>query len=363
MARAGRQNRGIAVYRLTDGTVCWRVRLWRDGRPHKWSGFPTKTQAREFYEARKQEVRSGLPFPARSGRTTTLRAWIADYLASAIHKRTYRHERHFAIWWTDQLGRLALTAIMPAEIERARQTLTCSPARINRYTDWLRHVLNVAVKQDRLVKNPVLALARHQENEAPIHQYTTAQEAHLQRELGPEDAEKVRVAILTGLRRADQFLGRKEWIRWTDRLYVVPHTKTRRPRVVFLSEEAIMLLRRQVARHPDSPWLYPSKTKPDRPMSPDNWYGKVFRPACRRAGLPLELKWHTLRHTFGSRLAKAGASLQDIMAMGGWTSPKAALRYIHHHREDLQAWAEKLSGIAPLLSTKSAPKQKASVNQ
>lgn len=354
MARTGRQNRGLVAYRLTDGTVCWRVRVWTQGHPHKWSGFPTKSSAREFYEDRKRDVREGRPFPSRRGTAiTTLRQWITDYLPSTIHKRTVRMDQAFAKWWIWKLGDEPLLTLTPAMIDQARQTLRCGPARINRYTDWLRHVLNLAVKQDQLHKNPVVALSRYPENEAPMHQYTGAQEASLRTALGQEDAEKVRLAILTGLRRADQFGTRKEWIRWSERLLVVPRTKTRRPRVVFLSDEALTLLRRQVDRYPDSPWLYPSRTKPDRPMSPDYWYGKVFRPACRLAGLPLELKWHTLRHTFGSRLAKAGASLQDIMAMGGWTSPKAALRYIHHHREDLQAWAEKLSGTAPHLTTDS----------
>ncbi|NCC05657.1 MAG: site-specific integrase [Proteobacteria bacterium] len=39
--------------------------------------------------------------------------------------------------------------------------------------------------------------------------------------------------------------------------------------------------------------------------------------------------FHTLRHTAATRLAKAGTSLPDLQALGGWKSPVMALRYTH----------------------------------
>lgn len=39
--------------------------------------------------------------------------------------------------------------------------------------------------------------------------------------------------------------------------------------------------------------------------------------------------FHTLRHTAATRLAKAGTSLPDLQALGGWKSPVMALRYAH----------------------------------
>jgi hypothetical protein len=52
-------------------------------------------------------------------------------------------------------------------------------ATVNRFTDGLRHALNWAMKQKRILKNPVLAIERKSEDEAPIFQYTLAQGAQL----------------------------------------------------------------------------------------------------------------------------------------------------------------------------------------
>jgi hypothetical protein len=87
-----------------------------------------------------------------------------------------------------------------------------SNATMNRFTDWLRHVLNWAVKQKRIRENPVLAIERKPEDEAPIYQYSLDQEARLIEQLNEEEVDLLRLAILTGLRQGNQFHLRKEQI-------------------------------------------------------------------------------------------------------------------------------------------------------
>lgn len=74
-----------------------------------------------------------------------------------------------------------------------------------------------------------------------------------------------------------------------------------------------------------------------------------------QAGLPDELKWHTLRHTVGSRLAASGASKHQIMLAGGWESSQAVKRYIHLYQEDLQALIEQLSRKKGRVTAKKLP--------
>ncbi len=61
-------------------------------------------------------------------------------------------------------------------------------------------------------------------------------------------------------------------------------------------------------------------------MDPKNFYHRVYVPALQKAGLQKKsdhqtnsiedkgqnLDWHTLRHTFASRLGMSGATEQDI---------------------------------------------------
>jgi integrase len=53
-----------------------------------------------------------------------------------------------------------------------------------------------------------------------------------------------------------------------------------------------------------------------------------FGNACRLAGIT-GLRWHDLRHTFGTRLAKDGNSEAAIMELMGHTSGSTTRRYTH----------------------------------
>lgn len=54
---------------------------------------------------------------------------------------------------------------------------------------------------------------------------------------------------------------------------------------------------------------------------------KLWR-ACRRAGLR-EIGWHTLRHTFASRLVMRGVSLKQVQELLGHSDIRQTMRYAH----------------------------------
>ena len=56
-------------------------------------------------------------------------------------------------------------------------------------------------------------------------------------------------------------------------------------------------------------------------------YGNWFRDAIEAAGLPLECKPHGLRKAAGRRLAEAGCTSREIMAILGHTTLAEAERY------------------------------------
>jgi integrase len=223
-------------------------------------------------------------------------------------------------------------------------------ATINRYTDWLRHVLNWALKQKRIRENPVLAIQRKPEDEAPIYQYSLEQEARLIEQLNEEEVDLLRLAILTGLRQGNQFQLRKNHINLGLGVIAIPRTKNRRLRIVHLSEEGKEILRRQMARHMETPWVFPGTRCRQRPLDARWWYRTRFKPACERAGIPvhdIRQLWHAARHTFGSRLASLQFKEKAIMEAGGWTSSQAAQRYLHLHDAAMKEAAEQLSRLKP----------------
>lgn len=78
-------------------------------------------------------------------------------------------------------------------------------------------------------------------------------------------------------------------------------------------------------------------------LSPTGLYS-VFYPAREKAGRP-DLRWHDLRHTGAVLAASTGATLAELMARLGHSTPQAALRYQHAAAGRDQQIARALSAL------------------
>jgi integrase len=71
----------------------------------------------------------------------------------------------------------------------------------------------------------------------------------------------------------------------------------------------------------------------------NKWYPSTishrFKSAVRLAGLSDDIKFHSLRHSFGSMLAQAGVSLQVIKELMGHADYSTTLRYAHLQMDNL----------------------------
>ncbi len=75
----------------------------------------------------------------------------------------------------------------------------------------------------------------------------------------------------------------------------------------------------------DDEWVFPGRNGQN--LSGSSLY-KVWKPAIKKIGRP-DLRFHDLRHTQGVLLALSGASLHEIMARLGHSSPATSLIYLH----------------------------------
>ncbi len=252
-----------------------------------------------------------------------------------LGKRAIRREREFARWWGNWFKGQRAASLQPRDVERTRVALvnglrygkteagkcrdetgpTRSNATINRYTDWLRHVCNWAIKQKRLRENAVLALQRKPEDEPLMFHYSLQQESKLMEQLNGEEVDMLRLAILTCLRQANHFALRKDQINLDIGVLSIPVTKNRKPRIVHLSEEAKDILRRQMARHVGSPWLFPGRKCSGRHLNARWWY------KARQAGV--RASWYSRQR---------GAETVACSASHVWEpfSRSAVQRKVHH---------------------------------
>ncbi len=100
----------------------------------------------------------------------------------------------------------------------------------------------------------------------------------------------------------------------------------------------------QHVRREQDALLFPAAGDPNAHMAPATLY-RVFYPAREAAGRP-DLRFHDLRHTGAVLAAATGATLADLMARLGHSTPGAAMRYQHASADRDRVIAEALSKLA-----------------
>ncbi len=128
-----------------------------------------------------------------------------------------------------------------------------------------------------------------------------------------------------------------------------------------LSDELIKMLKSH--RHLRSKLVF---CRPDgRPLTLRQLFA-TLRAACKAAGLR-RVRWHDLRHSFGSQLAMAGVPLRQVQVWLGHSSIVTTQRYVHlapgGGREFIAALeATTADGRANLVQTDPAPDQQVAGN-
>src|SRR5437899_3130179 len=278
MARAGRKDRGLLSKKDSTGKALWYVRLYHEGQERRFGAFKNKTQARDFYEKAKQEQKQGRFFPERyqHGGKELASAVIAHYLAtlatSGKKPTTITDEKYYGQWWTDRLAGKVLHAVTPAILDQAMADLTTkhyAPQTIVHYLKFLRHVLRWAIRRGLIEKSPFTNVKLPTVRAGKTRFFSVEEEAQLCQAIGqPYDA-WIRLAILTGLRKSEQF-----GLRWADinlerGLITLPHTKSGAVQYVHLMDEAKQILRNLIPGN-TSVWVFPSEN-PETHLDPDNF--------------------------------------------------------------------------------------------
>jgi integrase len=353
MARLGRKDRGLLSRTDAAGEKAWYVRLWHEGRERRFGSFATKTKAREFYEKAKLEQKEGRFFPERyqHGGYDLVGELIDRYLETISTRKatTQRDDKFFAAWWKAHFEGKRLNAVTVNELEVARQTLlkTVSPQRVNRYMAWWRHVLNIAIREGKLVSNPVVKLKMFKEPKGKTRFLSVEEEALLMAKLGSTHAPWARLAILTGLRQAEQFR-----LQWKDvdlerGLLTLSATKAGGVQYVHLNDEAKAILR-GLDSWQRSKWVFPSEN-PATPLDPRNFYARVWMPAVRAAGIEWAT-WHDCRHTFASRLAMEGHAETTIASLLRHSTNALVRRYAHLSQAHLKSAVEAVAAFGKFAS-------------
>jgi len=190
--------------------------------------------------------------------------------------------------------------------------------------EWLERAPKI-----RVLKEPVrrIRFLRHEEAQRLI----AALPEHLAAMASFTLATGLRAANVTGLQWTQVDLVRRvAWIH-------PDQAKARRAIPVPLNNDAVLLLRQRLGKHPLYVFSYHGKRITQ--VSTKAWYA-----ALKRAGIA-DFRWHDLRHTWASWHVQNGTPLFALQELGGWASTDMVRRYAHLAADHLAPYAERLGTL------------------
>jgi integrase len=228
-----------------------------------------------------------------------------------------------------------LNDVTPLVIEsfKEHRLKTVSNASVNRELAALKHCFNKAILWRLVRENPVKGVQFLKET--PKDRYLTySEEALFVSEVPDWLKPIILIATNTGLR-----LGELTSLTWSNvdlnqKVLTVMKSKNGLPRVIPLNGIAYQVLN-SVRRQDNQERIFPLS---------NSWISHSFKRICRKLGLT-DITFHSLRHTFGSRLAQHSINVFAIQRLMGHQSVVMSARYSHHDITSLRSSVEQLINV------------------
>lgn len=247
------------------------------------------------------------------------------------------------------IGDVALDQVSPFAVEkfkRDRAAGGAGPATVNRDLAVLRHFYGLAARWGWVSKAQAASIREVRSLKEPpgrVRYLSDDEEEKLLAKLKPHVRRLVAFTVLTGLRMGEVRQLRKSAVDLGARVITLVKTKSNRVRHVPLNDAAVEILRE--AMHGRGEYVFTSRK--GTPYS-ERGLRSTFASACARAKVE-GVRVHDLRHTFATRIRRAGAGIDVIAKLLGHSSLAMATRYTHLEERTLRAAVDALP--APRIST------------
>jgi integrase len=307
----------------------WYADYYADGRRVQEStGTANQRKAQMFLALRMSEIERGVY--VRRVRVPLSELWERYFAYAQLHKRSWIRDKQMYGKLSQFFGEVNLDSITPSRVEEFQQhrSREVSPATVNRELALLKHMLNLAERWNlRQGQNPVRLVKFLSEDNVQFQTLSGEAEQALLARCPSYLQDMIVFALNTGLRSEDIFnLQWKEVDLETRRLNVLVQ-KTRRQIVIPLNDAAYEVLAAWLPMR-KGPYVFYNQMTGDRFRD----LKAGFKLACKQAGLS-GVTWHTLRHTFASRLLRKGADIVAVKELLGHSTIVGTMRYAHTSEE------------------------------
>jgi len=338
-----------AIYqrKTKDGKIRWYLD-YRDAEGKRIQRVADGASSREEAEAalRKAVLAESARMPGASRRkgrigfTEFSKMFIDDYAKNV--KRSWRSdrsrlgnlERYFKDIYLDEVTPLMIQKSLAWRLKSGNSKSTA-----NRYLALLKKLFSLAIEEGYLETNPAAKIKKSSEKDLLKERVLTEdEEARLKSASYPVLRSIISVALHTGMRLQEILSLRWGQVDLHKMMLIAERTKSGKPRTIPLNaalHDELLRLRSLDGR---SPFVFPNP-KTGKPLTTVR---TAFRAACRRAGIS-GLRFHDLRHTFGSRLVEKGADIETVRSLLGHASIVVTQRYVHSTDERRRTAVEKLT--------------------
>lgn len=220
-----------------------------------------------------------------------------------------------------------------------------SPRTVNTELIVISSVFHRAIEHKLIAENPCSGVRRLETDEGPCRYLLPDEEERLIKFAQEGAGYLVPLITLgtgTGMRLGEMRRLRKSEVNFIRDLIFVAHPKwkndPRRTKGIPISRKVREALIEWTPQT-DSEYVFPSPQNPKRPIG-QTAVSKALRAACQKAGLS-GVGYHTLRHTFGTRLGERGERIEVIAELMGHADISMTRRYVHSSLESKRAAVEK----------------------
>lgn len=252
------------------------------------------------------------------------------------HPKTHKRYKVSSKPLIAYFGKLPLDAISSGHVEKFKlaRASDISSAGTNRDLAALRVMLNLAIRQGYIERNPVSGVKFLPEGPGSMRVVSHEEQRKYLAAANPLLQDVTMLILETGMRPEEVYTVRRENVHLERSCLFVPSGKTRfARRNIPLTGMAISVLKRRstAAR---GPYLFEHSEDTNRPVVSVQ---KKHEAALRKAKIQPPFRVYDLRHTFGSRSAMAGVDLATLKELMGHSHISTTMRYVHptpEHKRD-----------------------------
>jgi len=284
----------------------------------------------------------------------------ANYLKSHFKDRRIKSIENNEILMRQYIN-IRKEQIREKQLKQGRNETEITYTTINRELAFLRSMFNVLIKSGKVNRNPVSLVKYFEENQR--ERVLTQEE--IERIYQAIDTADVRydhlrdivtIALNTAMRKGEILKLKRSWIDLKEGIITVPRHAMKRKRkdkrVPINSAIKPILKRRMREIGQGDGYIFINPRNGKRFDSIQNSFDGILKKA-KLSGKPGvdKIRFHDLRHTAATKLARAGKDMKFIAQYLGHADVRTSARYVHYSDSDLKDGAEILAEVPSNFTT------------